>query len=116
MRFSRTRDKTERARALRKSVSASEARLWLHLRSESLGAPFRRQHPVGPYFADYYCAPLEIVVEIDGPQHDAARDARRDAFMQAQGILVLRFGAHEVTDGLEGVLATIRDAIRARRG
>jgi very-short-patch-repair endonuclease len=114
-RFSRTREKTAFARALRKRVTKTEAKLWLYLRNSALGAPFRRQHPVGPYFADYYCAPLKLCIEVDGDGHDAARDARRDAYMEGEGITVLRFAAWEVGDGIEGVVLRIRDAIRERQ-
>jgi very-short-patch-repair endonuclease len=114
-RFNRTRKKTERARALRKTVSRSEARLWLYLRAGQLGASFRRQHPIGPYFADYYCAQLALVIEADGPQHDALYDARRDAFMEARGLMVLRFRMHEIVEGIDGVVIAIRDAIRVRK-
>ena len=111
-RFSRTREKTSFARELRRRVTKSEARLWLFLRASALGVPFRRQHPVGPYFADYCCVPLKLIVEVDGDGHDAARDARRDAFMEAEGFTVLRFSANEVTESIDGVVLRIRDAIR----
>jgi len=115
MTYSRTPEKTSRARALRKSVSKSEAKLWLYLRGGQLGASFRRQHPIGPYFADYYCAALGIVIEADGPQHQAAYDAARDSVMEARGLMVLRFRTHEIVDGLEGVIDAIRNAVRLRK-
>lgn len=114
-RFSRTKEKTAFARHLRRSVTKSEARLWLFLRASALGVPFRRQHPIGPYFADYCCVTLKLVVEVDGEGHDAARDARRDAFMEGEGFTVLRFGANEVMEGIDGVVLRIRDAIRERQ-
>ena len=110
--FSRTRETTAFARVLRKRVTKSEARLWLYLRNSALGAPFRRQHPIGPYFADYYCAPLKLCIEVDGDGHDAAHDARRDAFMAGEGITVLRFTAAEATEGIEGAVIAIKNAIR----
>jgi len=113
--FTRTREITARARALRKTLSRSEARLWPHLRKAALGASFRRQHPIGPYFADYCCAALKIVVEIDGDGHDSDRDARRDAYMQSRGFKVLRFGAEETWEGLGGVVEAIRYAIIERQ-
>lgn len=115
MRFNRTKEKTQRARELRKSVSKSEARLWLHLRNGALGEPFRRQHPIGPYFADYYCAPLKLVIEVDGPYHDGERDDARDAFMAARGIETLRFTSQETFEAIEHVLMTIKDVLRRKR-
>jgi very-short-patch-repair endonuclease len=102
---------TRRARELRNDVSKTERRLWPHLARSACGAPFRRQHPVGPFYADYYCAPLRLVVEVDGPQHDAARDSERDAWMEARGIDVMRFSHQEIEENLLGVVATIRDRV-----
>ena len=30
---------------------------------------FRRQHPIGPYVADFCCVERRLVVELDGGQH-----------------------------------------------
>jgi very-short-patch-repair endonuclease len=113
-RFRRSRETTERARALRRSPSKSEALLWLHLRGSALGVRFRRQHPIGPYFADYCCLRRRLVVEVDGPDHDEAHDARRDAFMAGQGFRVVRFSTEAVTRETEGVVDVIRHALEAR--
>jgi very-short-patch-repair endonuclease len=107
----RSRAQTKRARELRRDVSKTENRLWPYLWRSAAGAPFRRQHPVGPFFPDYYCAPLKLVVEVDGPLHDAERDSRRDAWMRTRGITVLRFSVQEIEDNLEGVVSTIRDQV-----
>ena len=100
-----------RARTLRKETSQTEKRLWLHLRDSQAGAPFRRQHPVGPFFPDYYCVPLKLAIEVDGPLHDSERDASRDAWMEQRGISVMRFSVQEIDDNLEGVVETIRSEI-----
>jgi very-short-patch-repair endonuclease len=106
---------TKRARELRQSVSKTEARLWLHLSGSKLGVPFRRQHPIGPYFADYFCRLCRLVVEVDGPDHDIEHDARRDTFMRARGLSVLRFGVQTVSENLEGVIDAIYRAVQERR-
>jgi very-short-patch-repair endonuclease len=113
-RFSSTLDQTARARDLRKRRSLSEARLWPFLRASGLDVAFRRQHPIGPYFADYFCAALRIAVEVDGPLHDQARDAARDAFFAARGIAVLRFNAEDAYSNAEGCTLVIKDFVRAR--
>ena len=64
--FAHTREQTGFARKLRRMVSRTERRLWPHLRANQMGAPFRRQHPIDRYFADYCCVPLKLVVEVDG--------------------------------------------------
>ncbi len=77
--FSRKPEQTRRARALRQTATATERRLWLVLSRNQMGVSFRRQHPAGPYFLDYYCPALRLAIEVDGDWHDAGADARRDA-------------------------------------
>ena len=104
----RSRRQTIRARALRRDVSRTEHRLWPHLRASQTGAAFRRQHPVGPYFPDYFCVPLQLAVEVDGPMHDAIKDSERDAALRELGVTMLRFSYQDIDENLEGVIATIR--------
>jgi very-short-patch-repair endonuclease len=60
---------------------------------------FRRQHPIGPYVLDFYCAKARLAIEIDGMSHDAGdrpeRDLRRDAWLKAHGVKVMRIPAGE---------------------
>ena len=73
-----------------------------------MGASFRRQHPVGPYFLDYYCPSLKLAVEVDGDWHDDAADARFDAFLARKDITVLRIPVSHIDDSLEAVADRIR--------
>ncbi len=61
---------------------------------------FRRQHSIGDYFLDFYCASAKVAVEIDGKAHDMGerpeRDPMRDAWLCEQGINVMRILASEV--------------------
>ena len=91
----------DRARALRRALSPPEAALWARLRSRRADLPtFRRQHPIGPYIADFYCTVAKLVIEIDGVGHgdDAQQihDRRRDAYMRQGGYRILRVSAGEV--------------------
>ena len=84
------------AREMRKSPTESETRLWSVLRSRSLaGYKFRRQHPIGGYILDFYCARRRLAVELDGGQHtdeDAIEyDRRRTQRLGGLGVRVLRF-------------------------
>ncbi len=47
-------------------MTRPEKTLWYLLRRNSLGWHFRRQHPIGPYILDFYCAALKLCVEVDG--------------------------------------------------
>ncbi len=75
---------------------------------------FRRQHPIGPYVLDFYCAKARLAIEIDGMSHDLAdrpqRDIRRDAGLKAEGVTVLRIAAGDVMrsidDTVDGIVRT----------
>ena len=89
------------ARRLRRSLSPPEARLWSRLRARKPGTPvFRRQHPIGPYVLDFYCAEARLAVEVDGMSHDMGdrpqRDVARDACLKASGLTVMRIAASDV--------------------
>jgi very-short-patch-repair endonuclease len=94
------------ARELRRTLSVPEVRLWNRLRARGPGKPvFRRQHPIGPYVLDFYCAKARLAIEIDGASHDMGdrpqRDIRRNAWLAARGITVVRIAAGELTRAIE---------------
>ncbi len=111
---SRTREQTEFARELRRKTSKTERRLWLHLRSSQMGAPFRKQHPVDRYFPDFCCVPLKLIVEVDGHTHSIERDSVRDHRLNKLGFDVLRFSVQEIDENLEGVVSTIYGEVQLR--
>ncbi len=113
----KNRTETRRARALRRSATPAEQKLWPALRSGGLdGAKFRRQFPCGAYILDYAAVAARLAVGVDGESHftgdGPARDAERDAWLESQGWRVLRFTNPEVLGNLDGVLETIRAALR----
>ncbi len=102
----------DRARAMRQAMSPPERAVWCSLRGKQMGVKFRKQHPIGPYIADFYSHECGLVVEVDGAQHFETEraqsyDRERNAFMENLGLTVLRFSAYEVGTNLEGVLASI---------
>ena len=109
---------TKRARDLRNAATPAERLLWQHLARNQQGAKFSRQMPVGPFFADFLCRSLRLIVECDGISHDrtSEADARRDAWMEAQGYTVLRFTNAEVLGSVEGVVAAIRAEVERLQG
>jgi very-short-patch-repair endonuclease len=107
-----TPDSRAFARHLRRSQTDAERRLWRYLRGRRLlGLRFRRQHPIGPYFADFACLELRLVVELDGGQHADPRgqehDRVRTAALEARGYAVIRFWDNDVLRDTQAVLATI---------
>ncbi len=97
------------ARRLRSDMTDAETRLWSRLRAHRLdGISFRRQVPIGPYIADFVCHRARLIVELDGGQHvESASDAKRDAWLNAQGFEVLRFWNNDVMSNIDGVLEVI---------
>ncbi len=108
---------TKRARHLRREATPAERALWKHLSRSQQGAKFSRQMPIGPYFADFLCRDLKLVVELDGHSHDVApeRDVERDQWMQSEGYTVLRFTNSQVRDIIEGVVTAIRLKVEEMR-
>jgi len=115
-----------RARRLRRSMTGVELMLWSRLRRQQLeGHRFRRQAPIGPYEAlprervggvpgrrpgeGAACFQARLLIEIDGPSHDARveYDRRRTAWLVRGGFRVLRFAADDVLSRLDDVLETI---------
>ena len=78
----------------------------------------RRQHPVGPYLLDFYCPAARLCIEVDGLIHsdpDQTRhDQRRDGWLKAQGIAVVRVPATDVRHDLETVLLHIAHVAKSR--
>jgi len=107
---------TERARTLRWVENSAEGSLWQELKGRRLGGhQFVRQHPIGPYFADFCCRKKKLVVELDGSQHaDSSYDRRRDEFMRAKGYSILRFWSHDVLKQRGPICDTILAALDGR--
>ncbi|HVY32944.1 MAG TPA: endonuclease domain-containing protein [Caulobacteraceae bacterium] len=104
------RDGIARARSLRASQTSPERLLWSKLRDRRLaGWKWRRQVPFAPYIADFYCIEAALVVELDGGQHSerADYDARRTAYLEQQGLRVIRFWNHQVLEDLDWVCGEI---------
>jgi len=102
----------ERARALRKTMTPQEVKLWVQLRQLKLqGFHFRRQAPLEGYILDFVCFKHRVIVEVDGSQHgfdaDLVHDARRDAHFAALGFLTLRFWNNDVDGNLDAIVETI---------
>ncbi|MBB3983634.1 very-short-patch-repair endonuclease [Sphingobium fontiphilum] len=103
-----------RARDLRKNPTPAEGALWNAVRKSQLnGLKFRRQQRIGPYFVDFACLAMRLIVEVDGETHAMTRayDAKRTLFLENEGYHVLRFDNRDVLSNLEGVLANICRAL-----
>jgi very-short-patch-repair endonuclease len=105
------------AKALRRTMTDAERKLWLFLRNRRLdGYKFRRQVPVGPYVADFLCERARLIVEVDGGQHADAtvRDNQRSAWLSQHGYRVQRFWNNEVLQNLDGVWERIASVLAVK--
>jgi very-short-patch-repair endonuclease len=107
-----------RARSLRRQMTDAEAKLWFALRDRRFASyKFRRQVPVGPFYADFVCFDARVIVEVDGGQHAESRsDAARDRWFAANDFLVLRYWNNDVLQNLEGVLTALLETLHSRAG
>ena len=109
------------ARELRRNQTDDEKALWRALRGRRFaGFKFRRQHTVGDYILDFYCADARLAVELDGSQHGhlegMQRDVERETFLVEQGIVTLRFWNRQSRENREGCLLEIWNAVQQRSG
>ncbi len=99
---------------LRKNLTSAEAFLWNELKANKMdGRKFRRQHGIGNYVTDFYCAQENLIIELDGEVHNntiaVEKDDIRTAFLKRKGFKVIRFENKMVFENLPSVLQGIRD-------
>ena len=106
------------ARRLRRQLSLPEMLLWRLLRVTRRELRFRKQHAIGPFVADLYCPVAKIVIEVDGATHGYSQetDGKRDAYMAALGLRVIRISAADVLADPEGVADGIYRLCEAAAG
>ena len=110
---STSRHAIHRARRLRRDSTTAERIVWEMIRAGRVGGlKFRRQHPIGPFFADFYCHDRKLVIELDGSSHDGHEDEdrRREAYLRKCALKVLRVSNADVVNDLEGVAKRILQA------
>ncbi len=93
-------------------MTGTEARLWAMLRNRGFqGLKFRRQTPVAGAVADFFCADLKLILELDGGVHRLreAEDAVRDQRLIEAGFTVLRVGNEAFLRNPNVLLTAIRD-------
>jgi very-short-patch-repair endonuclease len=104
----------EIARKLRKQGILSEVLLWNELKGKKLGYDFHRQKPLGEHVVDFYCADLDLVIEIDGISHDDKydEDIKRQKILEEFDLSFLRYDDKEVKNNLGSVVENIKEWIK----
>jgi very-short-patch-repair endonuclease len=102
----------EVARQLRQRQTLAEKILWQKLRKNSFeGLKFKRQHHIGRYVVDFYCAELKLIIELEGGIHEEENQKEYDVVrfeeLEAMGYQILRVKNEEVIINVEKVVAKI---------
>jgi len=102
------------SRQMRREMTKTESMLWLRLRRNGLGVHFRRQQIIDGFIADFYCHEAALVVEVDGPIHDAVYDRERNRIFSVRGIFVLRFWSRDVEERIGWVISCTHRTLDTR--
>jgi len=102
---------------MRKNPTEAETAMWKMLRKfRQSGFPFRRQHPIEFYIADFYCHNLRLVIEVDGEIHTEkqiqSHDEGRTGELERFGIKVLRFTNNQILHESDLVVEKINATIK----
>ena len=100
------------ARKLRNNMTEQEKKLWYYLRKRFINNhSFRRQYPIGNYIVDFICRKKNLIIEIDGGQHNKEDikfyDLERTKYLESKGYKNLRFWNNDIDTNIEGVLNEI---------
>ena len=109
-------NRTTLARNLRRKQTDAERKLWLILRSRQFeNSKFRRQEPIGKYIVDFVSLERELVIELDGGQHnlqsEMEKDEVRTKWLEKKGFRVIRFWNNDVLQNIDGVAFKILEII-----
>jgi len=109
--------KLARARQLRRESTPAEGLAWELLRNRRmLGLKFRRQHVIAGFVADFYCADLRLVLEVDGASHAAGTrsdyDAARTTYLESRGLRVIRIKNDALCEA--ALRALLEDLVRSQ--
>ena len=105
------------SRKLRNHSTPGEILLWKQLRAGKMrGFTFNRQKPLGNYIVDFYCKPLQLVIEVDGGYHfekeQKILDAERQKILEEMDLSFLRFHDEEIRKDMDSVLNRIDDYVK----
>ena len=106
----------EFSRQLRNHSTLGEILLWKKLRAGGImNYSFNRQKPLDRYIVDFYCKPLNLVIEVDGGYHNeqaqAIKDKERQQILESMNLNFLRFPDQQVRKDIKMVVKTIQNYI-----
>jgi very-short-patch-repair endonuclease len=95
---------------MRSEPTEAENLLWQRLRRHHIhGLSFRRQHSIGQFIVDFYCAKARLVIEVDGliHQYQGEEDSIRQKYLESYDLKVLRFSNDIVLNNIDEVVKQI---------
>ncbi len=79
-----------------------------------MGFRVRRQYSCNSYILDFYVHAARLCIEVDGPDHDPAKDRARDLALAERGIMTVRIPFLDLPDKLPEWSATLRALCASR--
>ena len=106
------------AQRLRREMTKEERQLWFDC-FKQMEETVKRQHVMGPYIVDFYCAAAKLVIELDGSQHyedeGKQKDRKRDQYLEGLGLLVKRYSNSDINQRFSAVCEDIYETIQERK-
>lgn len=102
----------EFSRNLRNNYTMGEILLWKKLGAGTMMTySFNRHKPLNWYIVDFYCKPLDLVIEVDGEYHNEPaqrlKGIERQQILESMKLNFLRFSEQQVRKDMEIVLKSI---------
>ena len=104
------KDLVHNSKKLRRNMTKEEKHLWYDF-LKNIPYNVNRQKVIGKYIVDFYCAELNVVIEVDGSQHyeesGTIGDIERDKYLNSVGLNVLRYSNLDINRSFNDVCADI---------
>ena len=106
----------EKARENRKNQTEAENKIWNEVlkNKQFKNYKFLRQKPLDNFIADFYCAELMLVIEVDGDYHKREKeyDMLRSKRLGEFGVRVVRFSNNEIMSNIKNVMKQLEKEIK----
>ncbi len=114
MKYTHNKNLVQNAKELRKNMTKEERHLWYdYLKNKNVR--FIRQKIIGNYIVDFYCAKVNLVIEVDGSQHFEDKgmqyDNERTKYLNELGLTVIRIPNNEINSNFNGVCEYLDNVI-----
>ena len=106
------------SKVLRKNMTDAEKHLWYDFLKD-LPETVNRQKVIGKYVVDFYCASANLVIELDGSQHDSlqglSEDYIRDEYLKSLGITIIRYSNYDIFHNFNGICEYLDEFIATHK-